>query len=318
MHGARRRPSGKTRDLRTSPHEDDAAVSEVAAGPERAPLFESEREAREFASGAGGAWVGARLRYFVTTDSTSTRARRLADLGWPAGTVVVADEQTAGRGRMGSPWTCPARAGLLVSVVLPHPDEVSPTWLTAAGALALAEAAQPGHSHGPMIEWPNDIVAPDPSAPGGRRKLGGVIVEARPPGDGLPPTVVLGAGLNVDIREDEFPPELRAEAASLASAFGASPDRREILGRFIVALESHVEGLGEGLAGLMNELRARSFTLGREVELPDAGQGREVKTGRAVGFDDEMRLVVELAGGATETMAFRASGVRDIVSGGNA
>lgn len=310
--------------MRTSPHEDDAAVREATAAPERGPLFPSEREAREFAAGAGGSWVGARLRYFETTDSTSTRARRLADLGWPAGTVVVADEQTAGRGRMGSRWTCPARAGLLVSVVLPRPEGVSPTWLTAAGALAMAEAArdairdEASAASGPMIEWPNDIVAADPAAPGGRRKLGGVIVEARPPPeDGLAARLVLGAGLNVDVRGDEFPPELRAGAASLASAFGASPDRRKILGRFIIELESRVDGLAGGLAGLKDELRARSFTLGREVDLPGAGPGREARTGRAVGFDDEMRLVVELPGGETETMAFRASGVRDIVPRGN-
>lgn len=325
--------------LRTSPHENDAAAREDLAmrgggvRPEREALFTSEREAREFAAGSGATWVGARLRYFETTDSTNIRARRLADLGWPEGTVVVADRQTAGHGRLGSPWVCPARAGLLVSVVLPLPVDASMTWLTAAGALALADAVEEAGGPGVlrlMIEWPNDMVVPDPRAPGGRRKLGGILVEtrspeARSPGAGPPPAVVLGAGLNVDIREEEFPPELRAEAGSLRSVCGASPDRREILGRFLVALESRVEKLTEelaeglpGLAVLADELRERSFTLGREVELPAAAPGLEARLGRAVGFDDEMRLVVELPGGATETMAFRASAPQGSEPGGNA
>jgi BirA family biotin operon repressor/biotin-[acetyl-CoA-carboxylase] ligase len=250
--------------------------------------------------------------------------------------VVVAEEQAAGRGRLGSRWACPPRAGLLVSVVLPYPGGVKATWLTAAGALALADAVEEAEGPGPvrparpvqlmqrmqlMIEWPNDIVAADPGVPAGRRKVGGILVEARPPGAGLTPTAVLGAGLNVDIKEEEFPPELRAEAGSLVSVFGASPDRREILGRFLVALESRVgwltEGLAEGRDGLADELRARSFTLGREVELPAEAPGREARLGRAVGFDDEMRLVVELPGGATEAVAFRASDAHGPSPGGN-
>ncbi|MHC5057828.1 MAG: biotin--[acetyl-CoA-carboxylase] ligase [Planctomycetota bacterium] len=310
--------------MQTSPHEHDAAPEALVT---REPLFASEREAREFAANTGAARVGARLRYFETTDSTNTRARRLADLGWPEGTVVVAEGQAAGRGRLGRRWACPARAGLLVSVVLPYPGGLKATWLTAAGALALVDAVEEAGGAGPvrpmqlMIEWPNDIVAADPGAPGGRRKIGGILVEARPPGRGLAPTAVLGAGLNVDIREEEFPAELRAEAGSLVSVFGASPDRREILGRFLVALASRVEwltdGLAEGLGGLSDELRARSFTLGREVELPAEAPGGNARLGRAVGFDDEMRLVVELPGGATEAVAFRAPDARDPAAGGS-
>jgi len=279
----------------------------------RDPLFASEDEAREFAGRLGAAWVGARLRYFDTTDSTSIRARRLADLGWPEGTVVVAEEQTAGHGRLGRRWVCPARAGLLVSVVLPQPKRVSATWLTAAGALALAEAVEapgrPGRARhaGPLVEWPNDLVAPDPLVPSGRRKIGGVLVEARPPGAGLPPTAVLGAGLNVDTREEEFPPEIRSEAGSLVSVFGDAPRRRAILGRFLLGLETRIDGLAGGSAALEDELRRRSFTLGRDVDLPASAQDGDARRGRAVGFDDDMRLVVKLPGGATEAVAFRSS-----------
>jgi BirA family biotin operon repressor/biotin-[acetyl-CoA-carboxylase] ligase len=169
-----------------------------------------------------------------------------------------------------------------------------------------------------MIEWPNDLVTPDPDVPSGRRKIGGILVEARAPEAGLPPTVVLGAGLNVDILAEEFPPELCAEAGSLLSVFGAAPDRKEILRRFLVALESRVDKLATGFAGLAAELRERSFTLGREVELPAAAPGEDARRGRAVGFDDEMRLVVELPDGATETMAFRTLPGQTLAQGGTA
>jgi len=297
--------------LRSFLHEDDGATHQVLAT--REALFASEGEAREFVGRLGAAWVGARLRYFETTDSTNTRARRLADLGWPEGTVVVAEEQTAGHGRLGRQWICPARAGLLVSVVLPQPRTVSATWLTAAGVLALADAVETagrpgsaGHAR-PMVEWPNDLVAPDPLVPSGRRKIGGILVESRPPGAGLPSTAVLGGGLNVDMLEEEFPPELRTEAGSLLSVFGAAPQRREILGRFLLGLETRIEELAGGVAATEEELRRRSFTLGRDVELPPSAPGEDARRGRAVGFDNDMRLVVELAGGVTEVVAFRSS-----------
>jgi len=297
--------------LRTSLHQDNAPAPEAIV--RREALFASEGDAREFVGRLGAAWVGARLRYFETTDSTNTRARRLADLGWPEGTVVVADEQTAGHGRLGRQWICPARAGLLVSVVLPQPRSVSATWLTAAGALALADAVEAEGGPGsagqarPMVEWPNDLVAPDPLVPSGRRKVGGILVEARPPGAGLPSTAVLGAGLNVDMLEEELPPGLRAEAGSLVSVFGASPQRREILGRFLLGLETRIVELAGGLAALKEELHLRSFTLGRDVELAPSAPGGDARRGRAVGFDNDMRLVVELPGGATEAVAFRSS-----------
>jgi len=296
--------------LRSFLHEDDGATHQALAT--REALFASEGEAREFVGRLGTAWVGARLRYFETTDSTNTRARRLADLGWPEGTVVVAEEQTAGHGRLGRRWICPARSGLLVSVVLPQPKRVSATWLTAAGALALAEAVEAGLEGAerrppPTVEWPNDLVAPDPLVPSGRRKIGGILVEARPPEKGLPPTAVLGAGLNVDVLVDEFPSELRTETGSLISVFGAAQARREILGRFLLGLEARIDGLAEGSSALADELRKRSFTLGRDVDLPPSVPGEDARRGRAVGFDNDMRLVVELPGGATEAVAFRSS-----------
>ncbi len=302
----------------------------------REPIFADERAAREFAGSSGARRVGARLRYFESVDSTNARARRLAELGWPEGTVVLAEHQTDGRGRLGRSWVCPPRAGLLVSVILAREGRAlrpssgdaasarpAPAWLTAAGALGMIEAVERSGAAGRsgsaraaltgaaglLVEWPNDIVASDEAAPRGRRKVGGVLVEAR----GASQVVILGVGLNVDVRAEEFPPELRAGSGSVVTVFGRDADRRAgvrhadvarlrrgIFGRFLAALESRIDRPRR----LAEELRERSFTLGREVELPPREPGGPTRRGRAVGFDEEMRLVVELAGGGTEAVAF--------------
>lgn len=268
-------------------------------------MFAGDRQAAEFARGASGGLVACRIRYFHRTDSTNVRARRLRELGWPEGTLVVAEHQTAGRGRLRRKWFCPEGAGILVSVVvpsdLPHGTASAgkPTarergaataWLTAAGALAMSEAVELAAGVRLSVEWPNDIVARDPGAASGYRKLGGVLVESSRR------VTVLGAGLNVDVGADEFPEDLRARAGSLRSVFGVVADRRNILADFVRGLEIR---LADGRP-LADEMRSRSATLGRTVALAEGAPGRE---GLAVGFDEDMRLVVELPGGERESVA---------------
>jgi biotin-(acetyl-CoA carboxylase) ligase len=203
--------------------------------------------------------------------------------------------------------------------------EVAIQWLTAAGALAMARAASDAASSGActpscgqadvLIEWPNDLVAvegsrgenggPSPceawgagphaleARPAGAiRKLGGVLVEG-PHDAGL---LVMGVGLNVDTRADEFPPEVAGSAGSLLTAFGATPDRREILGGFLRELEARLANV----KGLPAEFRDRSATIGREVTVELDGRPRRA---RATGFDEGMRLVVELPGGRVAAIA---------------
>ncbi|MHC4199658.1 MAG: biotin--[acetyl-CoA-carboxylase] ligase, partial [Planctomycetota bacterium] len=247
----------------------------------REPIFTDERAAREFAGSSPARRVGARLRYFESVDSTNARARRLAELGWPEGTVVLAEHQTDGRGRLGRSWVCPPRAGLLVSVILaaegralrPSSGDAdwggpAPAWLTAAGALGMIEAVEHSGAAGLLVEWPNDIVAPDEG--------GGVLVEAR----GASQAMILGVGLNVDVRAEEFPPELRACSGSVLTVSGRDPDRRAIFGRCLAALESRIERPRR----LAEERRERSFTLGREVELPSREPGGPPRRACAVGF----------------------------------
>jgi BirA family biotin operon repressor/biotin-[acetyl-CoA-carboxylase] ligase len=153
--------------------------------------------------------IGRPHRHYARTDSTNTRARELAAAGAPHGTVVTAGEQTAGRGRQGRAWTAPPGKALLYSALVRPLDERH-MMLPLSIPLAVAEAAEelaPGIECG--VKWPNDVLV-------GRRKLAGVLIEARPR-DGW---AVVGVGLNLTIAPDEFPRELRETATSLTIECG--------------------------------------------------------------------------------------------------
>jgi BirA family biotin operon repressor/biotin-[acetyl-CoA-carboxylase] ligase len=150
--------------------------------------------------------------HFRRTGSTNTVARELAAAGAPHGTVITADEQTAGRGRQGRSWTAPPGAALLYSAIL-RPLGPRHSLLPLAVPLAVCEVAErlrPGVEC--KVKWPNDVHLDG-------RKLAGILIEARPQ-DGW---AVLGIGLNLTIASADFPPELQDHATSL---FPDSPPRR--------------------------------------------------------------------------------------------
>jgi len=230
---------------------------------------------------------GSPHRHFRRTESTNTIARELAAGGAPHGTVVTADEQTAGRGRQGRTWTAPAGAALLYSAVL-RPLEPRHSLLPLAVALAVCDTAErlrPGI--GCKVKWPNDIHLDG-------RKLAGVLIEARPQ-DGW---AVLGIGLNLTIAPDDFPADLRDRATSL---FGDEPPRQprrlSPTGLQASTEEARV-ALGEGLERWLGADEPTVLAAWRER---DALLGREVTweqgSGIAEGVDERGYLVVRVADG---------------------
>jgi BirA family biotin operon repressor/biotin-[acetyl-CoA-carboxylase] ligase len=185
------------------------------------------------------------LLYFPTIGSTNDiavarSARALADRSAsaqrPDGLVVVADEQTAGRGRRGHAWFSPPGSGLYASVVLaPATARVDPLratlLLTLAAGVALAEGIHAATSLSVSLKWPNDLLV-------GRRKLGGILAEAT---DGR---VVVGYGINV--AEAAFPPELHDRATSLEPELGRPVDRYHVLVETLAALSRRYEDLLDG------------------------------------------------------------------------
>ncbi|TML99465.1 MAG: biotin--[acetyl-CoA-carboxylase] ligase [Actinobacteria bacterium] len=198
-------------------------------------------------------------------DSTNERARTLAAAGAAHGTLVTAAEQSAGRGRQGRRWSAPAGQALLMSLVLRRPPRLLPL----AAAVAVAEVARDDA----RIKWPNDVLLDD-------RKVAGILVEGRPQ-EGW---AVLGIGLNVAIRLDDLPDELRTTATTLGLA---PPDVERVLGRLLEALEGW---LGRGERAILEAWRARDALRGRDVRWAGG-------TGRAAGIDDDGRLLVDVAEG---------------------
>ena len=202
------------------------------------------------------------------TDSTNERAKQLAVGGAPHGTLVTADEQSAGRGRQGRTWSAEPGEALLLSLVLHSPDELLPLRAAVAVAESVPVPAQ--------IKWPNDVWVEG-------KKLSGILVEGRPQ-EGW---AVLGIGLNVSTRS--FPDELSGIATSLALA-GLSLSREEVLRTLLDSLD---RWLAADAADVLAAWRERDALLGAPVAW-SAGRGS------GAGITDAGALRVETDAGIVE------------------
>ncbi|AKL67577.1 biotin--[acetyl-CoA-carboxylase] ligase [Streptomyces sp. Mg1] len=239
----------------------------------------------------GGLWTS--VEVVPSTGSTnSDLAARAAEL--PEGAVLVAEEQTAGRGRLDRSWVAPARSGLFFSVLL-KPGAAVPQerwgWLTLLAGVAAATGLSRAAGVDTALKWPNDLLV---IVDGEERKTGGILAERV--GDG----VVLGIGLNVTLTDAELPVP---EAGSLALAKASVTDREPLLKAVLRSLEEwygewRAAGGDPAASGLQETYAASCATLGRHVraELPG---GRQL-TGTAEAVDADGRLVVRTADGERE------------------
>jgi BirA family biotin operon repressor/biotin-[acetyl-CoA-carboxylase] ligase len=176
------------------------------------------------------------VRFYEELGSTNTELVEDARAGAPEGLVIVADHQTAGRGRLGRTWSAEPGTALLVSVLLRPPLPISevPVVLMAAG-LAGCDGVEAAAGFRPRLKWPNDLVVDD-------RKLAGLLTESTP---GEVTAVILGLGVNVTAAA--YPGELAAEATSCEEQAGRPVDRAELLVAFLAALEArYATVLGPG------------------------------------------------------------------------
>ncbi|MGP4005477.1 biotin--[acetyl-CoA-carboxylase] ligase [Streptomyces sp. 4N124] len=249
----------------------------------------------------GGLW--SEVTVVPSTGSTNSDLVALANAGKAAeGAVLVAEEQTSGRGRLDRQWTAPARSGLFFSVLL-TPTEVPVErwgWVPLLTGVAVASGLSRAAGVDTALKWPNDLLL---TVGGEERKAGGILAE-RAGGDG----VVVGVGINVTLREDELPVP---GAGSLALAGAVTTDRDPLLRAVLRSLEEwygrwRSAGGDPGASGLQETYAAGCATLGRRVraELP----GDRSIIGEAVAIDGDGRLVLATGEGVQEPV-----GAGDIV-----
>lgn len=223
------------------------------------------------------------------TASTNLLVAQRAREGAPAGLVVVAESQTAGRGRLDRTWEVPPRAALTFSVLArpEAPAEVWP-WLPLLTGYAV-HAALVDRVPGLGLKWPNDLLVGDETGTRSDRKIGGILVERVDTPTG--PAAVLGIGINVSQEQAELP---IAEATSLFLEVEGDPDRTEVLGQVLGSIEALMPLLDD-VESLRRAYAGECVTLGKQVraDLP----GGESVTGVAVDIDPGGRLVVETATG---------------------
>lgn len=228
-------------------------------------------------------------------DSTNDEARRLAAAGADEGTVVIAEAQTAGRGRFGRRWESARGLGLYVSVLFRprRPASELPRWGIAAAVAACLAAREAGAAE-VSVEWPNDLVWR-------RLKIGGTLAEARATSS-APPDLVVGTGLNVAHVEEDFPVALRGRAASLLMARGGRETDRE---RLAASYLSRLFGFSADLAaGRFDAVLAAWLPLAPQAEgsrvRVAVGDGAAIFLGMTRGLDEAGALRVEKNDGSVE------------------
>ena len=245
---------------------------------------------------------GQNLIYFDCIDSTNTAARELAKQGAPSGTVLIADQQTVGRGRLGRSFHSPGGFGLYFSLILrPSCHATELMHLTCAVAVAVCDAVEKSTGLRPGIKWTNDLVH-------GKKKLGGILTELGLKSDGTVDYAIIGIGINCCHTESDFPDDIRSIAASLAMVTGTPTDRNHLAAALMEALYLMEQILLTGQEELLTRYRKDCITLGQEISLLRADGN--VRHAKALDIDGEGALIVRYADGHIGTVTSGEVSVR--------
>lgn len=231
-------------------------------------------------------------------DSTNSRAAELLGEGCPEGVIVMARQQTAGRGRQGRVWVSPPDSGIYASFVLRPQFQASVLpFFTLAGGVAAARAVRDCLGVNIGLKWVNDLVFEG-------RKVGGILAEipSLPPNaEGKrDPALVFGIGINVRLEEQQIPDEIRDRVNWLERLVGRPVDANQILAAFALHFEDLIDAIGEGKGSeIINEWKRHSVTLGRTIR---ATSGVTVVEGVAVDLTPAGGLIIEKADGERVTV----------------
>lgn len=235
-------------------------------------------------------WID-RIHCFETIASTNTRAKEMAAAGAPQGTVLIADAQTGGRGRMGRSFHSPAGCGIYLSVILRPGCHASQLMhLTCSTGIAACNAIESTCGIRPGIKWINDLVL-------GQRKLGGILTELSLLPDGTVDWAIIGIGINCCQQAGDFPEDIRSIATSLRIASGNTVDRDLVAAAVLTELEIMSKRLLTHRQETMEAYRKDCITIGQDISII---AGDRVRHGRAVNVEEDGALTVKFPDGHLE------------------
>jgi BirA family biotin operon repressor/biotin-[acetyl-CoA-carboxylase] ligase len=222
------------------------------------------------------------IHRFESIASTNDTAIRMAEEGAPEATVVIAGEQTAGRGRRGSAWSSPLGSGLYLSMILRPDRSYEELWqLAFVGSLAVVDAIRSVSGLDPRLKWPNDVLIKG-------KKVCGILAEARRARRNMPHPVILGIGINVNT--EQFPQEIADRATSLALELGKPLDLQDMEDALLSAIESRYAGyLSEGFDRILTAWLEHDRTIGAPVIVHTANGDIE-GTAEEIGLDGGLRI----------------------------
>ena len=228
-------------------------------------------------------WAGCEIYCFDSIDSTNTKAKELAEAGHPSGTLVVADQQTLGRGRRGRSWESPAGTGIFMTLMLkPDINPNNASMLTLVAAMATARAITEVTGEAAQIKWPNDIVM-------NGKKVVGILTEMSAQFDYINHIVV---GIGINVHNEEFPEEIAKTASSLLLECGHRIHRASLIEAFLEEFERlyavYLET--EDMSGLQKEYDSLLVNRGRQVRVLDP---KEPFEGKAMGITKKGELIVD-------------------------
>ena len=239
--------------------------------------------------------IGCQIHYFQEVESTQNIARNLAAEGSPHGTAVIAETQSAGRGRMGRSWHSPSGVNLYTTIILrPRIAMSEVPRLSLVAGVAAAEALEDVAPGIVQLKWPNDVWL-------NGRKAGGIIAEAVTDRTQQLDAVLLGIGLNLNLALEDVPPELRARAISVLSATGHRCDRVSVANTLFTRLNiRYDETVTRGFSDVRPEWERYSALTGNSVTVVDAGTREE---GIVRGIDTDGALLLETSNGVRRIIA---------------
>ena len=235
------------------------------------------------------------IKHYDSIDSTNLEARRLIGQNCGHGTVVTAESQTDGKGRLGRAWNSARGAGLWFSVVLEPRIPVHQVSLYSfAAAVSVAEGIQLSTGLSSQVKWPNDVLLKG-------RKVCGILLELVAERN-QPVRVIIGIGINANQQMEDFPEDVQHKAVSLAMETGKSVDRQQVLDAVLERLAFYSAELEQnGFAAIRETWTALSCVSGKAVQIVQ--QGKPVLYGTALGLDDDGALLVQTEQGTERITA---------------